>query len=65
MKHIICPTCGEVKCFGIVETVARMLLFDANENQINTTEDREVYSGTVKRCLCGKMVKIVEDGEKK
>jgi len=63
MRHIICPTCGEVKQYGIVETVARMLLFDANGNEINATEDRTVYSGTTKRCLCGKIVKIVEDGD--
>lgn len=62
MKKIICPQCGEVRNYCMKETVMRYLIFNVNDEAIDATEDREVYIGTVKRCMfCDRKVKIVEE----
>ena len=61
MKRIICPFCGEVKVYMLYERVHRGLIFDANDNPCDSTEDITEYASEVKRCVnCNRKVKIVE-----
>lgn len=64
-RIIICPHCGVVRRYAVKETVTRSLLYDADGNSEGATEDVCLYGGKVKRCLCGRIVKIheIEDGE--
>lgn len=61
MKKIICPNCGEVDVYGYKETVRHMLLFDVDDAEVFSTEGVTIYESNIKRCLCGKKVKIIED----
>ena len=63
MKRIICPDCGEVDVYQILETIRRGLLFDVNDECTGETGEFSTYEGKRKRCLCGRCVKIVEDGK--
>ena len=64
MKQIICPKCGKIEKYYMVETVKRCLLFDANDEAQGQTPDLEVYSGAVKRCpICDGKVKVKEGGQ--
>ena len=63
MKKIICPKCGEIKKYGILERCHQTLIFDADGETNGATELYCDWSGKP-RCLhCDKTVKIVEDGE--
>ena len=65
MKQIICPKCGIVKKYYMIETVKRCLLFDANDEAQGQTPDIEVYTGSAKRCIvCDSKVKIKDDEQK-
>lgn len=64
MKRIICPYCGEVEVYMLYERVHRGLIFDANDNPRDSTEDITEYASNVKKCLiCNRKVKIVEQTE--
>ncbi len=60
MKRIICPNCGEVKKFYILERVHRGLLFNADGEPCGATEDITEYTG-IPRCLnCNRKVRFEE-----
>lgn len=62
MKKIMCPRCGRVERYYIVEQVRRGLVFDADGEPHGTTEDMVFYAGRVGRCLrCGSKVKIADE----
>lgn len=64
MNKIICPKCGEVDFYGVIEVIRRMLVFDADGEPNYDTGDDSVYSGRVPRCLrCNSKVKIIESEE--
>ncbi len=64
MKKIICPRCGKVERYYIVEQVRRGLVFDADGEPHGATEDMVFYAGKVGRCLrCDSKVKIEESTE--
>ena len=62
-KIIICPKCGEVKKYLLLERVHRNLIFDADDNPCGATEDIVEYTGKVPRCICGKKVSVQYKGE--
>lgn len=56
---IICPKCGEVNKYGMLEKVRRILVFDSDNNPAGSTEDVSIYCG-VPRCLeCNSKVKLI------
>ena len=61
MKKIICPKCGEVEHYGILERGHQTLLFNAEGEPCGATDFIDDWSSTVQRCLCcDRKVKIVE-----
>lgn len=64
MKKIICPNCGEVQLYYVVEYVNRRLLFNAYGEGQGADEDTCFYAGRAKRCLyCGRRIKVIEAEE--
>lgn len=63
MNKIICPCCGEIKRYGMRETCHQTLIFDAEGNPDGATELYSDYIGKPRCLCCGRMVKIVEEGE--
>lgn len=62
MKKIMCPRCGRVERYYIVEQVRRGLVFDADGEPHGATEDMVFYAGRVGRCLrCDSKVKIADE----
>jgi len=55
---ILCPKCGKVKEYGIKEYVNRVIIFNENDERIETTEDN-VFLHKEPRCLkCNSIVKF-------
>lgn len=61
MKKIICPKCGEVAYYTVVQKLRQVLLFDAYDQPCGAGEQYGIYYGTVKHCpICDRVVKIVD-----
>lgn len=59
MKKIICPKCGEVEHYGLLEKCHQVLIFNADDKPCGGTELVCDWSSTVQRCLhCNRKVKI-------
>lgn len=64
MNKIICPKCGEVDFYGVIEVIKHRLVFDADGEPNYDTEWNGIYNGRVPRCLkCNSKVKIIESEE--
>lgn len=62
MKKIICPKCGEVEHYGILEKCHQVLIFNADNNPDGAGELIEDWSSNVPRCLiCNRKVKIIDN----
>ena len=62
MIKIICPNCGEVKHYGLLEKCHQTLIFNSNNEPCGATELIEDWSSKVPRCLnCNKEVKFITD----
>lgn len=58
MNKIICPKCGEITKYYMLERVHRGLIFNADGEPCGATEDITEYVG-IPRCLkCDKKIKI-------
>ena len=56
---IVCPKCGEIKRYGRMERVHRMLLYDNNDEPCGATEDIHEWGG-IPRCPdCNSKVKLI------
>ena len=63
MSKIICPTCGEVRRYGVLERCHQTLLFDADGDPCGVTELVGDGCG-IPRCLkCNRKIKIVNEDQ--
>lgn len=64
MAKIICPNCGEVSRYYLIEHVRRGLIYDINGSPQGQTEDEGFYLGKTYRCLnCDSKVRIELGGD--
>ena len=63
MRKIICPKCGEISRYGLLEKCHQTLLFDAEGNPDGATELYSDHTGKPRCLRCGRMVKIGEEGD--
>lgn len=62
MAKIICPKCGEVNRYCLLEKCHQYLLFDANNEPCGSGELIEDWASNVPRCIhCNRKVKFKEN----
>ena len=60
MKVILCPHCGAVKDYRLVETIKRGILFDAEGNEIGKSINIKTSRTARKLCACGRVVRVID-----
>jgi hypothetical protein len=60
MKVILCPHCGAVKDYRLVETTKRGIRFDAEGNEIGKSINIKTSRTARKLCACGRVVRVID-----
>lgn len=60
MKIILCPHCGAVKDYRLVETTKRGIRFDAEGREIGESEYSKTSRTARKLCACGRVVRVID-----
>lgn len=63
MNKIICPKCGQVKKYGILEKCHQTLIFSADGEPNGATELHCDFSGKPRCMRCNSLVKFVKEGD--
>lgn len=61
MKKIICPECGEIEYYLMMAIERHHFVYDANGEPMGETDIFPVYESNIKRCSCGRKIKIIDD----
>lgn len=59
--RIICPKCGEVEIYGILERCHQTLMFNANNEPCGASELVDDWTGKPRCMKCDSMVKFIEE----